>query len=128
MRTNLFVVLAAVLGCSNQEPVPTTFPVTGSVSFTNGKPYAGGTIQFRLDKNQELTVTGKIEENGTFSLYTIKGKQRIEGAPPGSYEVMIAPAIGKDRKMPFLPFFLPKNYQVQERENHFKIQADPPGK
>ncbi|HMF16852.1 MAG TPA: hypothetical protein VKE98_06560 [Gemmataceae bacterium] len=85
-------------------------------------------IQFRLEKSQEVTVMGKIEEDGTFRLHTIKGKARADGAPVGSYEVTISPPIGKDQKMPFVPFTLPKKYQVEATENTFNIQVDPPAK
>jgi hypothetical protein len=130
-HTNLFclaIVLVVALGCANPESIPMTYPVTGSVSDTKGKPFQGGTIQFRLEKNQEVTVTGKIGEDGTFRLFTIKGKRRADGAPVGNYEVVISAPIGKDQKMPFFPFTVPKKYKVEAKENYFKIKADPPAK
>jgi hypothetical protein len=124
----VLLVLGFTLGCANPESIPKTFSVTGKVSSLKGTPYQGGTIQFRLEKSQDITVTGKIDETGGFRLVTIKGKRRAEGAPAGSYEVIISPPVGKDQKLPFFPFTLPKKYRVEEKENYFQIRADPPGK
>src|SRR6516225_1873412 len=128
IRSWLLTVLGISLGCGNQESMPQTYPVTGTITSMAGKPYRGGVIQFRLEENQEITVTGNIDEKGGFRLITIKGNKRAEGAPPGFYVVAISPAIGKDRKMPFFPFTLAKKYQVEASENHFEIQIDPPAK
>jgi hypothetical protein len=130
MRGGLLCILglSVFFGCANPPSMPQTYPVSGTVVTLKGTPYSGGTIQFRLEKNQELTVTGKIEDNGTFRLYSIKGKRRSDGAPVGSYEVVISPPVGPDQKMPFFPFTAPKKYKVEAKDNNFKIQADPPAK
>src|SRR2546429_463577 len=82
------VALALCLGCPGHDAsMPTTCPVTGTVTTELGQPYPGGSLQFRPDSNEDLTVLGDIEKDGTFRLRTLKGSARVEGAPAGSYQV-----------------------------------------
>jgi hypothetical protein len=106
--------------------MPATFPVTGSVLREDGTPYRRGSLQFRPDSNEDFTVRGDIEENGTFRLHTLKGNGRADGAPAGAYEVTISPALGPDRKAPFAPFVAPKKYVVEAGENNLEIKINPP--
>src|SRR2546421_719418 len=58
------VALALCLGCSGHDAsMPTTYPVTGTVTTELGQPYPGGSLQFRPDSNEDLTVLGDIEKD-----------------------------------------------------------------
>jgi hypothetical protein len=113
------------IGCSSQEPMPVTYPVTGSVLRLSGTPYPGGAVQFHPESDEDLTVLGDIDKDGTFRLRTIKGRQRVDGAPEGAYRVTIRPAIGADQKAPFAEFTVDKVCQIEPQENHLEIRADP---
>jgi len=106
--------------------MPPTFPVTGSVLYENGKPYQGGTVQFRSDSKDDLTILGGIKEDGSFQLRTLNGKKRAEGAPAGIYQVTIVPALGKDRKPLFVPFIVPSKFAIEPKENSLTIRANLP--
>jgi hypothetical protein len=120
------------VGCSSggkrDETMPSTFPVSGTLTTEKGEAYKGGSVQFKSEKDPDLTVVGDVGEDGTFKLHTIKGSSKADGAPPGSYEVMINPPIGADQKMPFTSFTAPKKYEVQPKETKLEIKADPPKK
>ena len=82
-RNQTAILLGAVLlgtGCSSQEAMPVTYPVTGSVRKLNGSPYTGGAVQFLPDNGEDLTVLGDIDKDGGFRLRTIQVRQRLDGA------------------------------------------------
>jgi hypothetical protein len=92
----LFVLAAA--GCGGQKLIP----VEGTVS-VKGKPadfVKGGTVTFHPDveagnkQTYAAFPTGKIDENGKYSLST-GGKP---GAPPGAYKVTISVTAPSDPK------------------------------
>jgi hypothetical protein len=117
----------ATAGCSGRDAsMPPTYPVTGSVLTANGKLYEGGSLQFRPEKNEEFTVTGDIEKDGTFRLRTLRGNTRADGAPAGAYQVTISASHGPDRKPKFATFTAPQKYTVEPNENKLEIRADPP--
>jgi hypothetical protein len=81
-------------GCSapSSEPVPKTYPVKGKVvSSRTGKPLTGGSVQFETTGKTPVSVLGDIQPDGSFSLFTLHKKQRLDGAPEGPYHVSVAP-------------------------------------
>jgi hypothetical protein len=101
--------------CSDSfDDHPPVYPVKGKVVL-KGKPMSGGTIIFEYagegsdapkgPPGQPFRVTGKIDNEGTFSLVAYVGS---EGLPAGNYKVGILAAQGRtesnlfDRK-PNLP-------------------------
>jgi hypothetical protein len=118
----LALVLAA--GCGKSD-MPQTYPVTGTVKFTDGQPLPGGSVHFKLPSDDTLTVNGEVKEDGTFTLFTIKGNTKVPGAPEGSYQVTVqAPVVEHRMLMP--PVTLSENFQVGPKENHFDIKVDRP--
>jgi hypothetical protein len=105
--------------------MPVTYPVTGTVLMLRGTPYSGGAVQFHPERDEDLTVLGDIDKDGTFRLRTIKGRQRVDGAPEGAYRVTIRPAMGSDQKAPFAEFTVDKVYQIEPTDNNLEIRADP---
>ena len=116
-------------GCGSGDSLPKTYPVTGSVADKGGKSLVGGSVQFTPVADASLSVSGAIQDDGTFTLHTIKGKEKLSGAPEGEYKVTILPPISSDQRA-ILPIELPKPYRVEAKDNQFKfevaISAKPP--
>jgi hypothetical protein len=96
--------LLGLAGCGGPGPYTgSLYPVKGQVLLADGKPLAGGAVQF-IPTRGGLPASGKIEADGTFSL---KSKSR-DGAAPGEYRVRIEPSsellARKGRAAPKLPF------------------------
>jgi len=96
--------LVGLVGCGRSGPYRgSLYPVKGQVLLADGRPLPGGTVQF-IPKDGGLPASGRIEEDGTFSLKSKTG----EGAAPGEYKVRIEPSAErlarKGRVAPKLPF------------------------
>jgi hypothetical protein len=115
-----------VAGCGGgKSSLPPTFPVTGTVKFTNGQPVAGGAVQFASVSDSSFAVSGDIGTDGAFTLATVKGTDRVSGAPEGEYKVSVQPPIPADhRAVPAV--VLPKTYRVEPQTNTFTIEIAPP--
>src|SRR5262245_14431628 len=73
-----------------------TYPVTGFVKFKDGKPATGAAVQFTPLHDTSLAVSGDIQEDGSFTLFTVKGNKRVSGAPEGEYRVTVQlPSAGR---------------------------------
>ena len=76
---NLSVMLLALVmaGCQGSHK-PTTFPVSGIVSFRDGKPVKGFTVSFRTaDQVPAFTASGKTDELGKFHLNAAQGDNTV---------------------------------------------------
>jgi len=113
-------------GCSSHGSIPgTTYPADGSVAYKDGRPFPSGTIQFQPVNDASFSVVGEIQENGSFTLYTLKNQSKVAGALPGTYRVTIMPLIPADHQM-VQPIFPATTYQVEAKDNHFTLALDPP--
>jgi hypothetical protein len=74
------VIVVAVAGCSPSS----TYPVTGTVKFTNGKPLAGGRVLFQPTGVPSQPARAMIDTDGAFSLGTF---EIGDGAVPGLHWV-----------------------------------------
>jgi hypothetical protein len=101
--------------------------VEGRVAYENGKPVAGGAIQFIPLKDLALTISGKIDGDGNFSLQTIKEGTAKPGAPEGEYRVTIVPSV-PSRRQRIQPYTLAKTERVGARVNQFAFAIPPPEK
>ncbi len=71
-------------GCSSERPIELV-PVAGKISL-EGQPIRRGVVSLRPDDAGNLHhPTGKIEQDGSYKLFTIER----EGAPPGRYKVLV---------------------------------------
>jgi hypothetical protein len=91
-------------GCGGPGPYSgPLYPVNGRALLADGKPLAGGMVQF-IPSRRGLPATGKIAEDGSFSLRSRSG----EGAAPGEYKIRVEPSgswlVKKGRMAPKLPF------------------------
>jgi hypothetical protein len=110
-----------IIGCAQPAPPPTTYPVTGKVSYKNGEALPDGTIQFVAIGDSRYTVTGEIKD-GAFALKTYIDGKPIDGAVAGNYQATIIP-VSPDQSQPAIA--LPKPYTVKaEGPNHFNITLD----
>jgi hypothetical protein len=82
MRLWIWIGLFAIAGCGPAEAK--LVPAQGTVRFTDGKPVAGGIVEFSPSGNGP-TARGKIAADGTFQLET-NGKP---GAIAGAYRVVV---------------------------------------
>lgn len=81
--------LAGLSGCGGsaaEKPLPTTVPVTGTVTL-KGKPVVSATVTFvPQGETKGVECVGFTDDSGKYQLKQIRGN---EGAPPGSYKVVI---------------------------------------
>ena len=106
-----------VSGCQPQGDLPPTHPVSGKVVYKDGTPMKGGVIQFGpVSDESSILVSGEIDENGGFTLYTTKDKQKKMGAAEGQYEITIVPPQGGEHQ-PAPPFTLPETYTIKAGES-----------
>jgi hypothetical protein len=125
-------ILAAALlaaGCAGGRKtgdIPETHPVKGKVIDAKGNPLKGGAVQFELDQPADMTIVGSIENDGTYSLKTIRDKSESPGAPPGEYQVVVTLPIGTDGNAPPPPVTLSKKFKVEAKENTLDIDLKKP--
>jgi hypothetical protein len=119
--------LAGVIGaagCSSAppNPPPKTYPAKGQViSRATGKPLTGGLVEFTTTGNQPVSVQGEIKPDGSFTVVTLHDKQRVDGAPEGSYRVSVVPP-QTDKQEPGIPLELVVQVKP-EGPNDFKIEV-----
>jgi hypothetical protein len=86
-------------GCGGE----TLFPVSGTVTYKDGKPVTAGLVIFE-PVSQKISARGEIQADGSFQLGTHRDN---DGALEGEYKVLIAPPPqpeeGKRRRSPIHP-------------------------
>jgi len=117
----------SVAGCgSSGGPLPPTYTATGKVISKTGQSVKGGAVQFTPAGDVSYTVFSEIQEDGSFTLYTIRGSDRVAGAPEGEYMVTVGLPIPVDQKGK-KSFVLPKTLRVEPRnDNTFTIEVPAP--
>ena len=70
-------------GCSSKGPK--LYPVKGRVTFADGRPVQGGTIEFTSTAERSSSI-GQIQQDGTFRLTT---NEEGDAALPGPHIVII---------------------------------------
>jgi hypothetical protein len=129
----LVAALMGLVGCDSRPKLPKTYPSVGSVAYKDGQPMKGGSIRFSSDADPMLRVFAEIQENGNFTLSTIKDNARELGAPEGEYKVVIYPALAAkdqdDLKVAHQappPIALEGTYKVEAKENTFRFEVPAP--
>jgi hypothetical protein len=128
----LVAVGAMLAGCDHR---PTTFPVDGKVTYTDGAPLAGGTVEFLTTTadGQRINARGRTDLTGAFTLGTFA---EDDGALAGRHQAIVVgrPALlgGDLTRAPHLKGIDPRfaNYEtsgltfvVKPGENHFAISV-----
>lgn len=98
-----------------------TIPLTGRVLQVNGKPLNGGMVDMRDVNVPTNAATGVIGEDGEFKLATIVGNDRVEGIPPGEYQVVIMLDTTSQETPPAI---LKKKYTVKEGDTELILQLE----
>lgn len=78
------LVFVAVVGCGSSNP--TTYPVTGTVTF-EGKPLAGANIGFSATDENTRGAIGVTDSEGKYSLTTF---EKGDGAMAGTFKVTVS--------------------------------------
>lgn len=103
LHATLCAVTLALLGCgdsSNKVELPKTVPVTGTIKL-DGKPLAGATVIFVPKSGTAgIECTGATDAEGRYTLKQLRGG---DGAPPGTYSVVVSALVGPDGKPLNLP-------------------------
>ena len=111
-------------GCAARKPsapAPKTFPVTGKVVTKDGKPVAGGMVEFQSKANNQLSVTSEIKPDGTFSLISRRDGEQFPGATEGEYQVTLFPPMSASQSE--APKTLKETYKVEPKENALTLTA-----
>jgi hypothetical protein len=114
------VVLIGVLAAGCSEPLPAMYPAEGRIKLADGSTPDGGAIQFLPKGGAGHAAIGEVSADGTFSLATIIGNRRGEGALPGSYQVTFLPA-GRNNQ-PVAPVLMPDTVTVEAKPNTFELR------
>lgn len=124
MRPVLFVLAfcALPLGCGKNADAPRTYPVTGKVIYKGGAPLAGGSIHFTSTSDPSVRAVGEIGNDGSFTLSTLIGNQKLAGAVEGTHEVSVIPLQGADQSMPDIRL-VQSQHKVEPKENHLTIEV-----
>jgi hypothetical protein len=116
--------LIFTIGCTPAVVLPKTYPASGSVVYKGGKPMTGGLIHFLSADDPLMRVMGTIANDGSFTLTTVKDTAKADGAPEGTYRVLVQPPMASDArdKVPdghkaVLPIELPQPVKLEPREN-----------
>jgi len=134
-RVLLAALFLIVTGCtSSGATLPKTYPAGGTVVYKGGKPMTGGSIELTTVDDPLLRVTGTIDEAGKFTLATVKDNARADGAPAGTYRVLVQPPLASDKRgglegahkgVPAIT--LPEPIRLEAKENpNLRIEL-PPG-
>jgi hypothetical protein len=138
---SLLIATACWVGCGKRpDPLPTTYPVHGKITYKDGTPARGGMVQFQPEAEPSVTTTGTIENDGTYSLTTKRNGLRAEGAVAGSNRVLLilapAAADGGDQRSGngatsqqnglFLNYPTPSNVEPRDNEINLVVARLPP--
>lgn len=119
----LLVGMLLIVGCgggTKTGSIAKTYPVTGKVVDAKGKPLTGGTVQFETGQAGDMTITGNIGSDGSYTVKTFRDKDQADGAPEGEYQVTVMPPLGSDNAAP-APVTLSKKFKVEAKDNTFDI-------
>ncbi len=83
----VLLIVLAFAGCGPAQVE--TYPVSGSVKFSNGQPVRSGTVELQ-SLEHGTTATGTIREDGSFTLGTYSSD---DGAAAGQHKAIVVQLI-----------------------------------
>jgi hypothetical protein len=118
-RLSCAAALALLAGCANKsDKLPDLHPATGTIT-KNGQPVKDGSVRFMPADNADLIVSGDVDGNGRFELYTVKKSNRQKGAPAGTYSITYSPPNLDQRNLPITPT---RSYTIEAKTNELAIE------
>lgn len=127
MRWILVGCVLALAGCGSGTVLPPTVAVTGTVYDGKGNPLKGGMVQFTHATDTTLSVSGRVGEDGNFTLKTVKDRGESPGAPAGEYRVTILPPLTTGQSGGE-PIELPGSAKVADQPVRFELRPKQPPK
>jgi hypothetical protein len=118
------LLLSGFLGCARQsaKAPPPTQKVEGVVLRKDGKPVAGGGVEFRHATKPEFVSLGEVGADGRFTLRTMGGVSDAAGAQEGEHTVTYTPASAKQEEM--IPVTLSKKYMIKAGDNNITVTLE----
>lgn len=117
-----------VVGCGESELELETWPVHGTVIDQNGVTPSSGVVRFLADREMyqsdphRITV-GPIQSDGSFTAKTHRKSDVYEGAPPGTYDLMVmTDKTGPDGQKVPVQFDVPERCTVESGENKVTVK------
>jgi hypothetical protein len=127
------VLFSGLTGCTELGPI--TYPVRGKITSQDGKPWAGGMVNFKSARDPGMLATGEIQADGSFILttyYVEAGRAKTKlGAVAGEHTVTIVepgPPEGQGRVNRVKPIILARKYHIEAEDNSLTIEIPKPGK
>lgn len=114
----------SLAGCVKKPPPPATYPVTGRVCLSEGRPLPRGAIYFCTASDSSIEALADIQPDGSFSLYMMHRGQRCEGTVPGRYAVTVISDFGDMPRSESVR--LPAPLTVEPKPNVFEIRVSAP--
>ena len=108
------------LGLGGCGSGPALFPVSGKVTYKDGKPVTAGFVMFE-PVGQKISARGEIQPDGSFQLGTYGNN---DGAIEGEYKVLIAPPPLPEEGKPRSPAIHPKYRNLESTPLKFTVTRD----
>ena len=118
------LLVASLLGCGGQQvkAPPPTHKTEGVVMQKNGKPVAGGSVEFRHAAKPEFVSLGEVGPDGRFTLRTMGGSQDTSGAQEGEHDVTYTPPLNAKGETD--PMTLSKKYMIKSGDNNITVTLE----
>ncbi len=118
------LVAAACCGCGDKPgpPPPPVHAATGSLHYDDGAPVAKALVQFVLESNPSLNISGVTDNDGAFALKTSAGNHTLSGAIEGRCRIKIVPPCKFTPDDPPRTLELPEVYEIKQGENRFDLK------
>lgn len=123
--TGLIVILFSGCSAAGNAPAVKTIAVSGKVLDAGGKPVSGGMLSLRSTANAEQVASAVVDKEGAFKLTSVVGDKQLDGAQPGEYSVMYAPAsVDQTLSDAGLPVTLKKTYSIKDGQEELEINLE----
>jgi hypothetical protein len=112
------------------------YPVHGTVTYEDGKPFTNGMVVFESAEGPKpVTARGDVQSDGSYQLSTNKPG---DGVPAGKYRVLVSPRVDISADAPERNLSVDKRYtefatsglefEVKDGPNEFPIRVSRPAK
>jgi hypothetical protein len=87
--------LSLSAGCKGGQPLPKMYPANGKVMPADGRPVTAGLVQFTPRGSPDVTTSGEIGPDGSFTLSSVVGNRKVAGATAGPHTVTVLPPLAQ---------------------------------